>query len=390
MAKAATRLGDMCTGHGTWPPRQSTSGSPDTFINGKAAHRQGDSWANHCNPSHACHTGFLASGSTSCFINGKQQGRVGDPVNCGSFVSTGSPDVFIGDSPSSGSGNNNELGESTASTTDAVTATPDGTPLGKDGSQGGKLPYYSAPGGGVGRATSENDRAGGGYVDAASEHATGANYKASAANSKVSKELGGLSSKYESNGNPGAIGYDTKGGYSYGSYQIAANTGTMNNFLKYEQENNPDAYAKLVAAGGVNGAVSGSSDFQSTWKSLATDSTFDADQKSFIQSTHYDVAVSNIQNSTGIDINSRSLAVQDAVWSTAVQNGPNSNVFKNAFSGKDTSTMSDSDIINAIYDERGKYNSNGSLSYFSSSTAAVQNSVANRLQNERSQALGML
>lgn len=387
MAKAATRLGDMCSGHGSWPPRQSTSGSPDVFINGKAAHRQNDTWANHCNPTHSCHTGFLAAGSPSVFTNGKQQGRVGDPVNCGSFVTTGSPDVFIGDDTSSP--NISELSNSSSNL--STETTPDGTPIGQDGSKGGTVPYYASPGGGGGAATTLNSRGGGPYVSADSEHATGSNYKPKIANHNVSKELGGLSEKYESNGDPGAIGYDKKGGYSYGTYQIASNTGTMNNFLKYEQTNNPDAYNKLMAAGGVSGAQTGSSEFQSTWKDLAAnDSSFASDQKSFIQSNNYDVAVSNIEKSTGLDINSRSLAVQDAVWSTAVQNGPNSSIFTNAFAGKDVSKMSDSDIINSIYNERGKYNSNGSLAYFSSSSPAIQNSVANRLQNERSDALSML
>lgn len=387
MSKAATRKGDMGTGHGDWPPRQSIEGSPDTFINGIPAHRQGDGWAIHCNPKHSCHKGMLASGSPSVFTNGKQQGRVGDPINCGSFVATGSPDTFIGDTPSSG--NIIKISENNSVTSSDTT--PDGTPIGQDGSKGGTIPYYASPGGGGGQATLTNDRNGGPYTASASEHATGKNYNPKPANKNVSKELGGLSEKYESNGDPGAIGYDRKGGYSYGSYQIASNTGTMKNFLSYEKENNPSAYAKLMAAGGVNGAQTGSSSFQSAWKDLASnDSNFSSDQKSFIQSNNYDVAVSNIKNSTGLDINSRSLAVQDAVWSTSVQNGPNSSVFKNAFAGKDVSKMSDSDVINAIYDERGSYNANGSLKYFSGSSPAIQNSVANRLASEKSDALGML
>ena len=42
---AVTRKGDSCTGHGCFPARPSTSGSPDVFVNGIAVHRQGDSWA---------------------------------------------------------------------------------------------------------------------------------------------------------------------------------------------------------------------------------------------------------------------------------------------------------------------------------------------------------
>ena len=42
---AVTRLGDLCTGHGAFPPRPSTGASPNVFVNGIAVHRKGDSWA---------------------------------------------------------------------------------------------------------------------------------------------------------------------------------------------------------------------------------------------------------------------------------------------------------------------------------------------------------
>jgi uncharacterized Zn-binding protein involved in type VI secretion len=91
VAKPAVRLGDKCTGHGNAPPRPNIQGSPDVFINGKPAHRQGDKWAIHQN-----HPGMLAKGSSTVFVNGRGQGRVGDPVNCGSRCAQGSPDVFAG------------------------------------------------------------------------------------------------------------------------------------------------------------------------------------------------------------------------------------------------------------------------------------------------------
>lgn len=93
---AVTRLGDSCTGHGTWPPRPSTGGSGDVFVNGIPAHRQGDSWAVHCNDVPVCHAGSLAAGSGTVFVNGKQLGRVGDSVSCGSAVAAGSGNVFAG------------------------------------------------------------------------------------------------------------------------------------------------------------------------------------------------------------------------------------------------------------------------------------------------------
>ena len=92
----ATRLGDNCTGHGGFPPRTNISASSDVFINGKGAHRQGDGWSVHCDPSPSCHSSSLASGSSSVFVNGKQLGRIGDPVACGSSIAAGSGNVFAG------------------------------------------------------------------------------------------------------------------------------------------------------------------------------------------------------------------------------------------------------------------------------------------------------
>ena len=92
---AVTRLGDSCTGHGAFPPRTSTSGSANVFVNGIPAHRQGDSWSAHCDPN-SCHASELKSGSSTVYVNGKALGRVGDPVACGSVVAAGSGNVFAG------------------------------------------------------------------------------------------------------------------------------------------------------------------------------------------------------------------------------------------------------------------------------------------------------
>lgn len=94
---AVTRLGDMGSGHGCWPPRPNTEGSADVFVNGLPVHRQGDAWAAHtCPPIPETHASVLASGSSTVFANGKQVGRIGDPVACGSSVATGSENVFAG------------------------------------------------------------------------------------------------------------------------------------------------------------------------------------------------------------------------------------------------------------------------------------------------------
>jgi len=85
---AVVRVGDKCNGHGGTPPpfapRPCIDGSPSLFVDGLAAHRQGDNWAPHPHP------GTLSSGSSNYFAEGKQVGRVGDPISCGSACAEGS------------------------------------------------------------------------------------------------------------------------------------------------------------------------------------------------------------------------------------------------------------------------------------------------------------
>ena len=93
---AATRLGDLDTGHDACGPTALISASGNVIINGKGAGRVGDSYAAHGCVTHPPHSGVIASGSSSVFINGRAAGRIGDPVSCGGSVAQGSSNVFIG------------------------------------------------------------------------------------------------------------------------------------------------------------------------------------------------------------------------------------------------------------------------------------------------------
>lgn len=92
---AVTRLGDLCSGHGCWPPRSSITASDNVFVNGQGAVRLNDQYAVHCCKKE-CHDGVLAMGSSTVFVNGRNLGRIGDPVSCGSVVAQGSSNVFAG------------------------------------------------------------------------------------------------------------------------------------------------------------------------------------------------------------------------------------------------------------------------------------------------------
>lgn len=93
---AQTRLGDNCTGHDSCPPRPLATGSPNVFMNGKAAGRVSiDNYALHGCPDHTPHSAVITTGSPNVFINGYPAGRIGDPVSCGGSVAEGSPNVII-------------------------------------------------------------------------------------------------------------------------------------------------------------------------------------------------------------------------------------------------------------------------------------------------------
>lgn len=103
-------------------------------------------------------------------------------------------------------------------------------------------------------------------------------------------------------------------------------------------------------------------------------------------SSHYVPAVKSVEKSTGLNVAGRSSALQDVLWSTSVQHGPGgaAKIFKNAGI---TSSMTDAQIIQRIYAERGDNNGN---KYFSSSSADVRKSVVNRFKSEMVDALKML
>tara|TARA_R100000008_G_scaffold4036_1_gene2656 strand:+ start:610 stop:2718 length:2109 start_codon:yes stop_codon:yes gene_type:complete len=233
------------------------------------------------------------------------------------------------------------------------------------------------------------------------------------------KDLGTVSAQEESNKDAGALGWDSGGGYSYGTYQVASGNGRTDidgpkgssmvsfaKFLRNEKNGYRDFYtilggdnipkdaaasnnATFVGQGGTPPAGT----FQRKWSDLAKDPVngerFKQAQHDWVQRTHYDRAVSKIKNSTGIDLcdNFHSSGIQDAIWSTAVQHGPGgaNTIFKEALrkTGKTIDTVTDEELINAIYDERELKIKEGGL------TSSEKTAVLNRYDRERPKALAL-
>ena len=204
---------------------------------------------------------------------------------------------------------------------------------------------------------------------------------------------GTLSSQFES-GEAGiaAIGYDSHGGTSYGKYQISSKAGSMDHFIKFLRSESP-AYAKRLAAAGEANTGSKSGAMPNEWKKIAKENPalFEDLQERFIHDSHYKPALQAVSQRTGLSGEHMSPALQEVLWSTAVQHGPNgaARIFSRAMAGLDENVAKnpgteafEKAMIENVYAARS--------TQFGSSTQRVQNAVQNRLEQEKGLALAMV
>lgn len=186
--------------------------------------------------------------------------------------------------------------------------------------------------------------------------------------------LGQISMLFETGGRGvGTIstGSGDFGGKSYGAYQLATNNGSLQAFLR------SSPFGAEFA-----GLKPGSAEFDAKYKTVAKDPKFADAQHNYITNTHYGPQLAKLR-AGGIDLGTRGPAVQEAVFSTAVQFGANTGVIQNALGGQDLSALSDADIIGLIQDYKAKNNSR----LFRSSSPAVQASTLKRAASEKAELL---
>lgn len=170
------------------------------------------------------------------------------------------------------------------------------------------------------------------------------------------RRLGSLSEAYESGGRgPGTVssGLRDPGGPSYGTYQLASRTGTVAAFLGSEG---------VRWSRDFFGRQPGSADFNAAWKAVAArePAAFADAQHAFIERTHYRPVVAAVLSRTGLDLDGRSDAVRDAVWSCAVQHGRAAIVVCRGVADADRSAPRDAPgydrvLLEAIYAARSDY-----------------------------------
>ena len=214
----------------------------------------------------------------------------------------------------------------------------------------------------------------------------------------ASQGLGVLAAKFES-GEEGiaAIGYDRKGGTSYGKYQIASRPGTMNSFIRYLDEKAPDLAKRLAASGPANtGGRSGKMPAQ--WRKIAAEDPdrFENLQSDFIRTSHFEPAMQAISVTTGVNFEKLPTALQEVLFSTAVQHGPAgaTRIFSQAMRRVDTDKLQQEGNLSASGRKAGQqlitqvYTLRAGQ--FASSTSRVQSAVKSRLQREMREAIQML
>lgn len=188
--------------------------------------------------------------------------------------------------------------------------------------------------------------------------------------------LGSVSEHFESGGRGvGTVssGAGDAGGVSYGKHQLASANGSMAKFLRSDEG---AQFAPQFA-----GLQPGSAAFNQKYKEVVANNgeAFDQAQSNYIGRTHYAPQAAKVSEATGVDMSKRGKAVQEMLFSTGVQYGPGSSVVVNALKGKDVNSMSDADIVDTVQN----YKADTVGQYFRSSSANVQQSVANRAAKEK-------
>jgi len=180
-----------------------------------------------------------------------------------------------------------------------------------------------------------------------------------------------------------AIGYDSTGGTSYGSYQIATKVGTMNRALKFfetQGDFGKQLASTLRQCGNLDtGSTKGAG--PEVWRRFAQldgGKPLSKLEHAFIYNTHYKVAHDSLDPEI-VKVIDDDRGLQEALWSTSVQHGPAGakKIFTKTFdANQDNKTW-----IQKIYQLRG--------TQFGKSTAKVRNSVMNRYQSEVGIILGL-
>ena len=188
--------------------------------------------------------------------------------------------------------------------------------------------------------------------------------------------LGFVSGEFESGGNPGVIAKDNIG-YAYGAWQMNSQVGALRAFVK--DIKNDERFARLAEL------KIDSPEFQNEWARVAKayPSEFLEKQHEFIEKTKFK-PVLEYARSAGLNTTNR--AVQEALWSQAVQHGFEGNKkIIDAAVKKVGKSSSPDDIVRALYESRADY-----INGLSTLSDSLKAQINDRYRRESSKALGIV
>lgn len=207
-----------------------------------------------------------------------------------------------------------------------------------------------------------------------------------ASSAAIGTGLGAVAEKYESGGRgSGTVGWDKVGGTSYGKKQISSKAGAMTDFLKFLDKTGKGDIAKKLRDAGIEkdtGSTSGKA--VDAWKEVVASGQLGNSENEWL-GQGYQTALKGLKDQSLQSRISGSRALQEMLFSTAVQHGPGgamkimNSVFKPG--------MTDEQLVKAVYAERG---ADGGKKHFGGSTANVQAGVVNRFGKEQQDILGLL
>lgn len=188
--------------------------------------------------------------------------------------------------------------------------------------------------------------------------------------------LGFLSGEFESGGNPGVIAKDNIG-YAYGAWQMNSKVGLLKAFLKTLKGD--ERFEKLAQL------EIDSPEFQNEWARVAKEypNEFLEKQHKFIEDTKFK-PVLNFARSHGLNTTNR--AVQEALWSQAVQHGDKGNriIILKAIDKLGNSNDPEK-IVRALYEARAEY-----INGLSTLDDSLKAQIINRYKKESSKALAVI
>lgn len=193
--------------------------------------------------------------------------------------------------------------------------------------------------------------------------------------------IGSLSAQFESGKEDiAAIGYDQRGGTSYGRYQIASRVGSMSNFLKFLDSNGAKDLSERLRAAGPANTGSRKGKMPTEWRKIAQEQPerFAKLQEDFISDNYFQPALASIDANTRLKARNISNTLREVIWSTAVQHGPSGAA--ELFSQADAK----SGRLDRGYERRLIRNLyNLRAGQFENSSQSVKEAVQNRLQREK-------